>query len=111
MWARVSEVVLGCWLALCPFVFAHRERWFIDVGTGLAVALLALLSFSRPLRHAHLGTGLLAAGLLLHSYLLPTPVPEGVQHHILLGLTLMVFSIIPNHANLPPESWRSGVRN
>lgn len=29
MWARVVEVMLGCWLAVSPFVFRHSadERW------------------------------------------------------------------------------------
>jgi hypothetical protein len=111
MWPRVSEIVLGCWLALCPLMFGHSGSRLIDVGTGLAVSLLALLSYTRPLRHAHFGTGLLAAGLVVHSYLPFVAVSGGTQNHILIGLTLLLFSIIPNQANLPPESWRSGLRN
>ena len=111
MWPRVSEFVMGCWLITCPVQFVHGGNptaiWIHDILFGAAICLLALLSFSRRFRHAHLATGLLAAWLILEPFLESPPAPAGLQNHILLGLTLLMFAIIPNQANLPPESWRT----
>src|SRR5207247_2056429 len=53
MWARVVEVMLGCWLAVSPFVFRHpaeeRAWWANDLICALLVVALALLSVWPPL--------------------------------------------------------------
>ena len=57
MWARVIEVMLGCWLALSPFIFRHvpedRVLWLNDLFSALVVIVVALVSFWGPLRFAH----------------------------------------------------------
>jgi hypothetical protein len=111
MWARVFEIALGLWLVISPFIFMHGPEatslWVNDLACGSAIILLALLSFWRPGRHAHFGIGLLAIWLIGFGYMAGHPAPAAAQNHILLGLTLLMFAIIPNEANLPPEPWRT----
>jgi hypothetical protein len=111
MWARVIEVMLGCWLAVSPFIFRHAAEetalWRTDLGCALAVVALALLSFWHPLRRAHLAIGLVALWLVGFGYLAsPRPVPPAFQNDLVVGLLLLMLAIIPSEASLPPERWR-----
>jgi hypothetical protein len=111
MWARVVEVMLGCWLAISPFIFNHpmeKSAWWInDLSSGFAVVALALLSFWDPMRHAHLAHVLVALWLIGFGYLAaPYPTPPALQNDLMLGLLLLMFAIIPNDASLPPKPWK-----
>lgn len=115
MWARVVEVMLGLWLAISPFIFRHaaenRALWINDLACGFVLVTLALVSFWHPLRHAHLAIALVALWLIAFGFLVPYPAPPASQNHILLGLVLLMFAIIPNDADLPPHSWRTVTTN
>jgi hypothetical protein len=110
MWARVVEFMLGCWLAISPFIFQHPASsltpWIIDWVTAGLVILFALLSYWPPLKHIHLMTALVALGLValgrLSSWEHP---PPGAQNQIVVGLLLLMFALVPNHASQPPEAW------
>ena len=111
MWARVVEFMLGCWLAISPFIFRHEDEWLwiTDFAAALTIGTLALVSYWPPLRHAHL---LLAAfALLLASYgrfangLDGSQLSGGYQNYIVIGLLLVMFAIVPNHATRPPQRW------
>ncbi|MGH7201190.1 MAG: SPW repeat protein, partial [Planctomycetaceae bacterium] len=114
MWCRVAEIAIGCWLMMSPFIFRYSEReilrptllWWNDLLVGLLIATLALCSFRWPLRHAHLA--LLAVGLwqigLGYFGGVPANPPE-MQNEIFVGLFLLMFAILPNEADRPPESW------
>lgn len=111
MWARVVECMLGCWLAISPFVFAHGEQtelWVVDFIGASAVIALALLSYWPPLRYAHLATTAVALGLILFGWL-SGGITSGpaYQNHIVLGLLLLMFALVPNHASQPPISWHA----
>jgi hypothetical protein len=110
MWARVIETMLGLWLTVSPFVFRHaaenRALWINDLACGFVLVTLALLSFWHPLRHAHFAIAGVALWLIVLGLLAAYPAPPASQNHILLGLILLMFAIIPNDANLPPSSWR-----
>jgi hypothetical protein len=111
MWARIVEVMLGCWLAVSPFIFNHpteKSAWWInDLSSGFALVTLALFSFWRPMRHAHLAIVLLGLWLIGFAYLAaPYPTPPALQNDLMLGLLLLMFAIVPNEASLPPEKWR-----
>jgi hypothetical protein len=111
MWARVIEVMLGCWLAISPFIFGHppgaRTLWTNDLTCGFVIAILALLSFWFPLRYMHIAIVVPAIWLIIVGFLSGYPAPPASQNHILLGLLLLMFAIIPNEANLPPRPWRA----
>lgn len=111
MWARVVEVMLGCWLAISPFIFRlSLSEWHIWVNDFVCAALiiaLGLLSYWRPLRHAHLITGLAALWLMGFGYFAaPHPLPPASQNELMVGFLLVMFAIIPNEASLPPQAWR-----
>lgn len=111
MWARVIEVMLGCWLGVSPFIFRHaadeKGLWLNDLFSAFAVIMLALVSFWPPLRYAHLAIVLVALWLIGFGFLASGyPAPPTLQNDILVGLLLLMFAIIPNEANLPPRAWR-----
>jgi hypothetical protein len=112
MWSRVAELMFGCWLAVSPFIFRHapddRLLWINDLAAAAAVIVCSLCSYARPLRYAHLGT--IAVGLWLIGFGYVSSAPPAApayQNHILVGLMLLMLAIIPNHASVPPDSWRS----
>ena len=112
MWARVAELMLGCWLVLSPLIFrgtGQVERVAAtDVAVGSLVIVLSLLSFWGRTAWAHFGTAVLAAGLSLFAYLAwERPGPPAVQNEITVGLLLLLLAIVPNEANDPPTPWRS----
>lgn len=111
MWARVVEVMLGCWLAISPFIFNHPVEksawWMNDLSCGFAVNVLALLSSWHPMRYAHLALVLVALWLIGFGYLAaPYPTPPALQNDLILGLLVLMFAIIPNDASHPPQKWR-----
>ena len=111
MWARVIEVMLGCWLAVSPFVFRHPAEqtafWLNDLICAAAAILLALVSIWPPLRYAHLANAGVALWLIGYAFWASVyPTPPALQNDIIVGLLLMMFAIVPNEASLPPQSWR-----
>lgn len=109
MWSRVVEFMLGCWLAVSPFVFQHGEEtmlWLVDFVAASAVIGLALLSYWRPLRHAHLGIVVVAAVIIAFGRIADGVEPgPAYQNYILIGLLLLMFAIVPNNASRPPKLW------
>jgi hypothetical protein len=111
MWARVIEIMLACWLAISPFMFAHdptnKSLWINDLSCALAVLMLSGLSFWNPLRFAHLGVCVVGLWLVGFGYLMsPYPPPPALQNSLLVGLLLLMLGIVPNKAFAPPDSWR-----
>lgn len=112
MWARTVEVLLGCWLALSPFIFQHppgaRAWWINDWACALAIITLALLSCWSRTRRAYLLNLGVAAWLCLRAYLSADgALPPAFQNELLAGLLLAMLAIIPGEAFLPPVAWRS----
>ena len=112
MWARVIEVMLGCWLALSPFIFRHsaedRVLWFTDLLSATAVIVFALVSFWSPLRVAHVANLVVALWLIAFGFWgSPYPTPPALQNYIVVGSLLLMFAIIPNEATKPPLPWRA----
>jgi hypothetical protein len=111
MWGRVTEVMLGLWLTLSPFIFRHyptnQPLWRNDLVCGAVVVLLALLSFWPRLRYAHLLNLAVAGWLIGFGYVYGGyPASPGAQNNIFVGLILLLLAIIPNQASQPPLSWR-----
>ena len=111
MWPRVIEGMLGCWMLVTPFVF--RGTASIDdyaanaLVTGGLLIVASLLSFWQPTRHARFATLLVALWLAAHGYFAAArPGPPAAQNEIMIGLTLLLFAIIPSEATQPPPPWR-----
>lgn len=109
MWARVVEFMLGCWLAVSPFVFQHGDDWLLwaaDFIAALIVVTMALISYWPPMRHAHLGTAVLAVVMMGFGRIADGAHPgPGYQNYIVIGLLLAMFAIVPNYAGQPPLKW------
>jgi hypothetical protein len=115
MWARVVEAMLGCWLAISPFVFRlgadDTVVWTIDFVAAAAVITCALLSYWPPTRHAHLVTAVISLVLVgFGRFAAPSPGPPELQNLIVVGLLLLMFSIVPNNASQSPRAWREAMQ-
>lgn len=111
MWAQTIQVMFGCWLAMSPFIFGHRSDqaalWINDFASATAVIVLSLLSFWTPTRRAYLGNLAVGAWLVGYGWAASgVPAPPALQNHIVIGLLLLIFGIIPPDCNEPPRSWR-----
>jgi hypothetical protein len=113
MWPRVAELVIAAWLAASPFVLAQEASplgappWLSDVSCAGLIAACALLSFTRRFGWLHFGEIAVAAWLLGYGFLAAPEATPALENDILMGLVLPMFAIIPNHATLPPLSWRA----
>ncbi|MCA9108532.1 MAG: SPW repeat protein [Planctomycetaceae bacterium] len=110
MWSRVVEVVLGCWLLMSPFLFHHAGDetglWVNDLTSGCAVILFGILSYWYPARHAHLLSLLVGGWLMVFAYFAGFgDTPAASQNHLIVGLLILMFAIIPNDADRPPSDW------
>ena len=115
MWARIVELLIGLWLVLTPVVFAGTESLdsyvLRDVGAGVLVIALAVLSFWERTAWAHLLTAAVALALGLAGYFgAERPGPPAAQNEIAIALTLLLFAIVPNEAARPPRPWRTSPR-
>ncbi len=110
MWARTVEAVLGCWLAISPFIFRHAPEdtylWAHDFTMAGLVFLFAVLSWWQPTRYAHAMNIVAALWLVGGAYFLAsTPAPAAFQNHVMVGLILLMFAIVPNDAEMPSTAW------
>lgn len=110
MWARVVEFMLACWLAASPFIFSHSADatvlWISDYACATLVGTFALISYWRPMRHAHLLTLAVALWMVGFGRLGESaPLSAGFQNNMITGLLLLMFAIIPNDAFHPPKAW------
>jgi peptidoglycan/LPS O-acetylase OafA/YrhL len=110
MWPRNVEAMLALWLALSPFIFhipgRHTGAWAVDLGAAVLIMVFSLASYWKPLRRAYVGTLAVGLGLAIYGLVQSRPPPSWHQNHILVGLLLVMFAIIPVPANAPPRSWR-----
>ena len=110
MWARVVEIMLGCWLIASPFIFRHAadstSLWVADWLAATAVITFGLLSFWRPLRRIHLLTVAVAVAMYAYGWMHDRPLPGGWQNQLTVALLLMMSAIVPNRASEPSSGWR-----
>jgi len=112
MWARIAELLFAVWLIVSRLIFSYDDiPFWPDCLAAMAIVLFSLLSFIDRLNKMHLLQILPAAWLLYVSYTYPTPwLPSGLQNHIILGLLLLLFAIIPSRASEPPRPWKKELR-
>jgi hypothetical protein len=111
MWPRAIEVTLGCWLLATPFVFRGTEGigdfTTTAFASGAIVISASALSVWRPMRRAHFVTLLVALALAVHGYFSAArPGPPAAQNEIVIGLTLLLFAVLPGEPNELPVPWR-----
>ena len=84
-----------------------RQRGISFFSLIMGMIVLALLSFWRPLRRAHLAILAVALWLIGFAYLSAGyPPAPALQNDLVLGLLLLMVALVPSQADLPPESWR-----
>lgn len=115
MWGRVVQVMLGWWLVLSPFIFNSFPDtpavWINDWVCGAVVIVTSLLSWWPLTRYAYLTSLAVSTWLVGYAYFRGGyPSAPGFQNQILVGLTLLLFAIIPNDASQPPPRWRAFYR-
>lgn len=114
MWARDMELAIGLWLAMSPFVFGHpgadTALWANDLACAALVAVLAVSTYWRPMRRAHLAELAVAAWLVgwgwSTAYQSAGAAPPASQNHVVVGLLLGMLAIVPSRASEPPAAWR-----
>lgn len=116
MWPRTVELMLGVWLCVSPFVFRGTERveqfLVVDLTAGSIVIVLSILSFWSRAGWAHFVTAGVAFALAASAYLgWERPGPPAAENEIIVGLTLLLLGILPNHCTQPPAAWRNDVRS
>ena len=110
MWARITELVLGAWLAISPYVVGYDPAleglWIATWAASALVVVSAAASWHPRLRRAHLLELGVAAWLLALAFLQPeSPPPLPYQNLACVALLLIIFAIIPSHASRPPRGW------
>jgi SPW repeat len=110
MWARTVEVMLACWLAISPFIFRYPSEeghlWWHDWIVATLLCVLALLSFVRQTRRAHLLELLIAFWLMGYGWATASGVFDAPrQNWICLGLLLLMLALIPSDCVKPPYAW------
>lgn len=111
MWSRDVEIMIGCWLAMSPFIFGHSDAalnwWINDLACALVVVCLAGFSYWKPLRYAHLGQLLVGSWLIAFAYFQgfghDAEALAAVQNAVVTGLCLLMFGLIPSNASHPPD--------
>jgi hypothetical protein len=105
MWARICEILLGIWLIVSHALF--RAPVGLNFALAILIVLFALLSYIPSINKLHLLQVLPAAILLAKSYMDPSAdLPLFMQNDILVGLSLLLFAVIPSHASDHPRSWK-----
>lgn len=112
MWARIVEVMLGCWLAASPFIFRHPADatflWANDLACAAAVLTIALLGcWSRTAKLRLLQLGVAAYLIVVAFVSAAPPPPAAYQNYVVLGLLLVITGVIPSRATLPPRTWQA----
>jgi hypothetical protein len=110
MWARICELLLGIWLLYSHFLFDYKGK--VDLVSTFFILLFASLCFIKRLQKMHLLQIIPASLLFYVSYTYPVvPLPFSLQNFILVGLSLLLFAVIPSHASDHPEPWKKFLNN
>jgi hypothetical protein len=103
MWARWMVAVAGLWLLASPLWFAGDHT--AEQICGGMIAVFSVCSFTGPLRHAHLLTGLAGIGMIAVAVQAGNLAAPAQQNLVLTGLLVAMLAVVPNHAMSPPDSW------
>src|SRR5690554_759482 len=112
MWARVVEVMLGCWLIISPFIFRLPSDatflWVTDFVCGTLIIVIALTAIRPKIEKVHFLNLLVAAYLIIISYASgETPPSAPYQNYMTVALLLVILAVIPTRGILPPRTWQA----
>ncbi len=113
MWARVIECMLAFWLALSPHIFFHETAflWKNDLTCGTLVLVFSLLSFHSKWSRTHLANLFVAFWLIGLGFVSKdSPLPPALENHVIMGLILLIFALVPSHSERPSSSWENFYR-
>ena len=109
-WPRYSEMVLGLWLIVAPWILNYGDLSVfrpVNIAAATGILVLDILSITLYKRYAYLAVLGIALGLLVHAYFALPPEVAGTENNIIVALLLLMFAILPTEATLPPPSWRT----
>jgi hypothetical protein len=111
MWPRITELCLGTWLVLSPWIVSRVPGdAYLHASAAACGALVVVLSvFSLWSRRDWARFAVGAAALWLGGFAwasAPRPGPPAAQNAITVGLLLATLFLLPNRASLPPRPWR-----
>jgi hypothetical protein len=97
-------------MAISPFIFGYEDDetglWVLAFASSSAVVVLAAASFWPPLRRVYLLELFVGASVIGISYVWAScPPSAALQNNVAWGIFLMMFAIIPSHAERPPAEW------
>jgi hypothetical protein len=94
MGARAANMVLGAWLVLSAFLWAHSSAQFTNAWIcGVLVVGLALLA-SGPLPSARYGNAVVGGWLILSAFVLPRVNVGTLWNHVLVGIGVLVLGLV-----------------
>jgi hypothetical protein len=110
MWVRTIEFMLGCWLALSPFILRYPSHetflWSSDLTCAGLIIVFSLLSFYPPLSKMHLFNLGVAFWLLGLGYAtFPEIALPPQENSVSIALLIFMLALIPTHSHIPPQSW------
>lgn len=107
MWARDFEFFIGIWIAISWLVFDYRGPAHLvinDIICCLLIMFFALASYTKKFGHIHLFNFVMGIWLICFHFFFDIPFAAS-QNYIVLGLLLLMFSLVPSHAERPPVAW------
>ena len=113
MWARHFEVSLAIWLSLSWLILRYPEGSFLmfhDFSIAVLIITISLLNYKY--RYIHLLNLFTSLWLIILVFVSNTPITNApYQNYMVIGLTLLIFAIIPPRASHPPVEWEEFIEN
>lgn len=108
MWARIFEVSFAIWLSLSWLIFRYPEGSTLfmlhDFFIAAVISTISLLNYKY--RYIHLFNFLTSFWLIALVYFSGTSIMYAIsQNYMVVGLTLLMFTVIPPRASHPPKEW------
>jgi hypothetical protein len=109
MWARHFEISLAIWLSLSWLILRYPEdsslMMFHDFFVAAIITTISLLNYKY--RYIHLLNLFTSIWLITLSFISDTPITNTpFQNYMVIGLTLLIFTVIPAKASHPPKEWK-----
>ena len=106
MWARISEMILGVWIAVSHWIFAY-DTGLSNFGIAGLIWILAGVSFFPKWNKMHLLQLVPIGWMLYEGFIYPTPIlPFALQNYVVTAFLLLMFAPLPSWAADHPIPWQ-----